>query len=523
MMQALKSTVKFRSSFPFMGLQGKAVTKSKAPILRNMWRMYQAAKNDRLTSDWNTSSRAASSVIKQALPRLRDRARDLAENNDYFKRFLRAVGAGVIGANGFKFQNKAKTADGESLDKPVNDDIEEQFRLWSRAQTASVTRMKSFVEIQRLALECCSRDGEIFIHEIRNFPNEFGYALQIIEADLIDDQYDDISPAGNLIRMGIEFDKWGAPLNYYVSSVRPGDDRNGILGENRTPIPASEIIHLFIEDRPNQVRGVPWGHTAMRGLHMLEAYLEAELVSARLGAAKMGWVTSPEGEDTDEDEEVETGEVIEEFEPGIIQRLPVGTEYTLSDPKHPAGNFPPFIQALLKGIAAGLNIAYTTLSNDLSGVNFSSMRGGLLDERDRYMQLQEWFKDHFLEIFWPSWFDESLLRSRFTSFDLLDARRVARPHWQGRRWPWIDPVKDAQANVINVNNGFDTRSNVIRESGKDPQEVAEELEQDSETFDGLIVTETSSNGGSDDAAESNGDETDGDETNGDSGDQSQVA
>lgn len=505
----LKSKVVFKKQLPFVGLES---SQPKPKARRVSMRMYDAARFDRLTSDWNTSTRKASSVIRTALPRLRDRSRDLAENSDYFKRFLKALNAGVIGALGVKFQNKAKTPDGSALDKVVNDDIENQFKIWSKAINASVTRMKSFREIQRLAMECVARDGEVFIRKVIGYPNPFGFALQIIEADEIDDTFDDTSTEGNIIRMGVELDKWGAPVAYYRRTIRPGDDRHGIIGQNRERIEAKEIIHLFMEDRPNQVRGVPWAHTAMRRLHMLKAYEEAELTAARLAAAKMAFITSPVGDETDEPEPGEdgqdegTGEAVMEFEPGMIERLEEGTEYTLSDPTHPAGNFAPFIKALLKGIAAGLNISYVSLSNDLEGVNFSSIRSGLLSERDGYIQTQEWFKDHFLDLFWPEWFIQAELRNRFSTFRPAEIDRVARPEWQGRRWPWVDPEKDAKANKINVDNAFVSRSQIIREQGKDPQEVAEEMRQDLETFDGLTVEDQT------DGGEENGEETNDDGT-----------
>ncbi|MCK7513853.1 MAG: ATP-dependent Clp protease proteolytic subunit [Desulfobacterales bacterium] len=52
-------------------------------------------------------------------------------------------------------------------------------------------------------------------------------------------------------------------------------------------IPAEQILHTFITERINQPRGVPWMHSAMTRLNNLGAYEEAEIVAARIGAAKM--------------------------------------------------------------------------------------------------------------------------------------------------------------------------------------------------------------------------------------------
>ncbi|MDR2114869.1 MAG: phage portal protein, partial [Planctomycetaceae bacterium] len=54
---------------------------------------------------------------------------------------------------------------------------------------------------------------------------------------------------------GIEYDSFGNPLLYHVSTQHPGD-LSIRYGEFET-IPADYMIHWFRADRPGQSRGLP--------------------------------------------------------------------------------------------------------------------------------------------------------------------------------------------------------------------------------------------------------------------------
>ena len=52
--------------------------------------------------------------------------------------------------------------------------------------------------------------------------------------------------------------------------------------------------------------------------------------------------------------------------------------------------------------------------------------------------------------------------------------------WKPRRWPWVDPLKDAQANVVSVSNGFKSRRAIISEAGGDIEDTFEEIAADNQ-------------------------------------------
>src|SRR5690606_41539034 len=68
------------------------------------------------------------------------------------------------------------------------------------------------------------------------------------------------------------------PADISVRRVRPG----------RIRVPASETIHLFTPLRPGQTRGVSWFAPILFDIRMEQGYREAEVVAARMQAAKGG-------------------------------------------------------------------------------------------------------------------------------------------------------------------------------------------------------------------------------------------
>ena len=156
---------------------------------------------------------------------------------------------------------------------------------------------------------------------------------------------------------------------------------------------------------------MPHGHTKHAANHSwlrqsrrsrcLHGYREAELVAARAAASKFAVLTSPSYEDFVGDDETEEDRPLIDFEPASIFQLPEGQDLKLIDPTHPTSAFDDFEKAVLRGIASGLNVSYTSLSNDLTGVSYSSIRQGTIEERDHYKTLQSFFHPAFLRTDFP--------------------------------------------------------------------------------------------------------------------------
>ena len=93
--------------------------KKQAPRKRS----FDAAVLNRLTSDWTTTPQTADAELLPELKTLRARSRQLANNDDYARRYLSMVKTNVIGAKGIILQNKAKNSKGQ-YDTTANHKIE---------------------------------------------------------------------------------------------------------------------------------------------------------------------------------------------------------------------------------------------------------------------------------------------------------------------------------------------------------------------------------------------------------------
>jgi len=432
---------------------------------------YSGAKIGRLTADMVVNPLSADTDIRWSLKILRARCRDLAINSDYVRKFLWMVASNVVGPKGIIFQSKIKNKIGE-LDKESNKVIEEAFKEWGKKKNCTVTGLQSWSSFQRQVIQTVARDGEIFIRKIIGFPNDFGFALQALESDYVDENYNDREKN---IRMGIEYDGWRKPIAYHFLQSNIVDYQVKTYSRTYTRVPASEVIHLYIQDRPEQGRGVPWIHTALTRLGNLDGYEESELVASRTGAGKMGFYESETGEEYTGDAKDEKENPIQEVEPGTFETLPAGMKFKAYDPQHPTTAYPNFVKSCLRGISAGLLVSYNGLANDLEGVNYSSIRQGVIDERDIWRTLQAWFIENLCDEVYESWKPMASLSVKVKGFTVIQPNSVK---WQPRGWAWVDPEKDQNANILGIGAGLNTRTKAVAEEGLDLEDIFDELAEE---------------------------------------------
>jgi lambda family phage portal protein len=466
--------------FGFLKKQ-KQLTQPKPQVRYVGLRNYDAAKTSDLYFNFSPAGGSADALLQGSLTRIRERSRDLARNNDYVKKFKRMVGTNIIGANGILFQSKVKDDNGKQ-DKSANDKIETAWWEWGKKGNCDVTGKYSFRKLCETIVTNAAIDGEVFIRKIKGV-GHFGFALQLLEADHLNEGFSD---AKRNIKMGIEFDAYGKPIAYHLYKYHPSDVTTAAKNES-VRVPADEIVHVFLPDRISQTRGIPWTHAAVMKLKMIGGYEEAELVAARLGACKGVFFTKPAGENYVGDDTAENGDPIDEITPGMAQALPDGWDVHEFDPKHPMSTFSDFTKAMLRGVASGLDVSYAYLTNDLESFNYSSIRAGVLDERETWMNLQGWFIEEFMNDIYKEWLEMALLTQAlalpFSKFGKFHA-----PFWMPRRWAWVDPQKDITANILAIKSGLKAPSMVAAEMGYDLEEVYEAIKRDDEMRKSLGIT-----------------------------------
>lgn len=458
-----------------------------------MRRGYNAAEVSNLTASFKGEHSTLNEDLERSLRIIRSRSRQLYKNDDYVKKFMRMAQNHIVGPHGVQLSVPCKRPDG-STDEADRLVVEKAFARWSKRGVLDVTGRLSRTQLERLLVLIWARDGEWLLRRVKGSSfNRFGYALQVIDPVLLDETYRADFADGRRIRLGVETDQWGAAVAYHLRA----DTQTSAFGTRRTRVPASEIWHGFIQEEPDQLRGVPWIHSAMRRLNDLGGYIEAAVIAARVGASNMGFYVPPAGDTGNTGalaDEVVHGEqgtapqLIKDAIPGGFEELPPGYDFKSFDPDYPHQNFDAFVKAMLRGVASGIGADYNTLANDLEGVNFSSIRSGKLEVQDEWMCLQGMFREHLHDPLGSEWLTMAFASGQLGTLPVSKFEKYDVFTWQYRRWPWVDPLKDGQLRVLEIDNALNSYSAVMRELGRDPETVWRELERDKERIKKLIKT-----------------------------------
>jgi lambda family phage portal protein len=446
-------------------------------------RGYEAAKTGRRQSGWSRPSTSANAEVAAAGSRLRDGARDLVRNNPWAKKAKRAYVANMVGTGIMPTANTGN----KNRDKK----IDRAFEEWCRECDAA--GMMDFFGLQALVAGTVFESGEALARYRDRRPDDgltVPLQIQVLEPD-----YLDVSRFGrpqanadNVINQGIEFDRLGRRVAYYLWAEHPGDTMglltSRLLSSRR--VPADQIAHVYRIDRPGQIRGASEYAAVMQKAHDLAEYDDAELVRKKIAACFAAFVKrsgsgqSPlagKGATTDA-----TGRRIERLSPGMIQYLQLDEDVEFGAPPA-ADGYREYTAAQLHAIAAGLGITYEALTGDLSQVNYSSYRAGQLDFR-RAIEMDQWLMliPMYCEPTWRRFID------RLVVTGVLD-----RPHygveWATPRWESVDPAKDARADREDIRGGLVSLRQAIARRGYNPEQVLREIAETNALLDelGLVL------------------------------------
>lgn len=476
-------------------------------------RAYMGASNDRLVADLMaiTGFTSGNAEVRFALRTMRIRSRQLANDNEYVKRFLQLIRNNVAGPRGFDLQMKVKKSRGGVLDEDANNTIEEAYERMSKRGVFSACGKLSRGAFERSLVTCMARDGEAIIEKLygRQF-NEFGLAWRLIDPDLLDENLNiGINGAypgsgrldeGNSIRMGVEINAYGRPVAYWFHSAHPGDDVISVPILRHRRVEADRVIHCFLQEemRPDAVRGVPWIFAALRRMAMLGGYEEAALVSSRQGASKMGFYKRPANEPSPMGHaadgtpvasgEDDQGNLIEEAEPGVFGVLPPGWDFTTYDPAYPNDAMEGFVKGMLRAFASGVGLTYNTMASDLEGVSLSSLRHGANQDRDTYESLQEVGRQSYGVPMFEAWLRMGLDFGFIGRLPPDAFARLNKPRLIARPFRSPDPQKDVAAQAQAVALGTRSRTRICAEQGEDFVEIVNELAEEERLARELGVT-----------------------------------
>ena len=462
---------------PNYGLQ-RARQRAAARVLFS----YEGARTDRRASSWSTGDTSANSEIGPALVKLRERSRDLVRNNAYASNAIDELAGQCVGT-GITAQAKP-AGDNIKLAKQTN----EAWKIW--VDECDADGQLDFYGIEDLVVRTVIESGECLIRRRRRLVSDglhVPFQLQIFEPDYLDHSKSQALANGGRIIQGVEFDPIGRRVAYWMFPEHPGDMLAGYSRSDITsyPIPAEDILHVYRKKR-QQVRGVPWIAPVIISMRDLDEYMEAELVRKKIEACFATFVTQMEGPDIQPLGSTETngsGQLEETMEPGMVKYLKQGEDVKFATPSGHGEGYRDFMRDQQTKTASGIGLTYEQFTGDLSNVNYSSYRAGLLSFRTK-MDSFRWLclVPMFLQKTRRWFIDYAFAAGR------IDARDYG-TQWSMPGYGSVNPEQDAKAALVQLRSGIRTWPQIVGEEGYDPMEQLAEIKSTNDQWDenGIIL------------------------------------
>lgn len=453
---------------------------------------YEGARSSRRQGGWNPTGTSGNTEMGSAIGRLRDNAEDLARNNAFAQKSVRRWCRRVVGYG--------ITPQADTGSDTVNKTIDQWYAKWAR--TCCSDQRINFPAAQRMITRTAFTRGECLIQLRDRFTGDglpVPFQIQVLEPDFLDTNKTEALSNGYIIH-GVQFDLIGRITGYWLFGQHPGDPLpTSARGLQSKLVPAEFVIHHVPLERPGDVRGVSRFSAVMNKLRDLDEYADAEIVRKKIEACLALFVSQENPDDpklgaiTDAD-----GRKIETFEPGMVAYGQNGQKPEFFSPTT-GGNYAEHKKVELKEITAGLDQPYVVVGNDIGDVNYSSYRGGAVDERDSIDEYRWlWLIPQVLDPIWVKFIDK-----------LFAMGEIPEPNygvkWNPPPFDLLDRAIEAEADRMELQIGKKTWAQLVGEQGFNPKKQIAEIKEWKPLLDEAGVTyarstsesnsETSSDGG----------------------------
>lgn len=447
---------------------------------------YDAAGRGKRMAAWNAPSTGPNTAL-QGLQTIRNRSRDASRNDWSGESSVQKWATALIGIG---IQPRFPRI----VDKEMRQFV---IDLWAdMMQVIDADGVMHGYGQQTLAVRSWVEAGEVFARRRARFPDEglpLPFQVQLLEADMVpmlDSDSQKGLPAGHIIRSGIELNKRGKRIAYWVYKQHPGDQAGAqsIDPEALIRVAASDMIHMFEQKRPGQLRGVSMLAPVLARLRNIGDYEDTTLERQKIANLWVGFITRalPTMDPNElvntgaltglEQETAPDGAGLVPLRPGLIQELEDGQDFTFANPPEAGTTYSDYIRTSHLGTAAAAGIPYELYSGDIINISDRTLRV-VINEFRRLAEQRQW------QIVIPqfcqriiNWFAESA--GVMGVIPLSEVDNVRRCQHAPHGWAYIHPTQDVQGKAAEVANGFRSRSSVIAERGDDPDTVDEERAAD---------------------------------------------
>jgi lambda family phage portal protein len=442
---------------------------------RDRYRAYAAASTAGAYQLWAPQNYSGSVEVANGTSKARAKVRDLERNNPLVAGIVRKRTTMIVG-DMIGLKPIVRDADGKPL-SALNKIIEDRFYQWAETAMADGS---SLTEGAQLVQNHLTTDGEIMARDIVDSAQ---YKIQLLEADYL---------ATSVGVTGVTYDKFGKPETYHLYKSHPGGETPDLAIVN---VPADEIHFLAERTRASQHRGISPLVSAVQRLYGLDDLDDAELIAARSSAAYGLVITSPSIADLPTSPYAPDGDTtnaptdanarkLEYLESGGVLRLQSGETASSFKSERPNSNFDSFHRGRIRTTAGAAGLSYESASGDYSQVNYSSARMGRVIEwggikRDQ-ARMVRWLNRVYRK--WLSMQIGAGLLPISAAEYMADPQRWSAVTWQLAGNDAIDPVKEIDTTIREVQLGVNSRTRYAAERGRDFAEIVAQLQEEKDAL-----------------------------------------
>lgn len=385
---------------------------------------------------------------------------------------------------------------GMRVDPDTGDDgadqlLKEKWREWSEnPDLCDAAGDATFCEMSEKALRATIIDGDQFF-----LPLESGQ-LQVMEAHRCR------TPQGtkrNVVHGVLLEPLTRKRLEYWFTN----EDISPMMAVSKvneiTPVPArdkrgnKQVFHLHLAPRANQTRGVSATAPCSNYIGIHEDTQFATLVKQQLSAmyllirqrdANVNYGGNPlTGASEEELLDDGTSRITADLAPGTELTAQPGETISGFSPNIPSPQYIEHVKMILTFIGLNLNLPRIILLLDASDTNFSSWRSAFEQAKYGFRRLQRRMIERYYRPIYLWKVREWALRDReVRTLAATYGPKLFNHYWTPPRWGYLEPLKDAQADVCRIENRLNSRRGVLLEAGYDIEEVDRDAIADQERW-----------------------------------------
>jgi len=351
-------------------------------------------------------------------------------------------------------------------DTERNEAVEAAWRRWYR--TADIRGMVSRQRLAAMVLRetlICGDVGQIKRDNGR---------IQVVEAEQITN--------GRHQSTGIDLDTDGRPTAFQVCSYNA---RGQISPTNAKKILAENFLFLTTPGRPSQTRGVPVLQASFPTIHRINDVCDSEALARQILSRLVMTITREQADriahaesiaDPNKPNAASEGDVasrLMELDYAVIFHARPGEKVEGIERNIPGEDFEKIVRTFLRLMGLPLGLPLELILLDWSQANYSQSRAVLEQAYQTFLDWQDALEDYhyqpLLEWQWPA-----LLKAAGYQRD----DEIPPVEWIRPSFPWIDQLKEAQANGIKIDRCLTTHAHVLKEIGLDREQVVESRQRE---------------------------------------------